>query len=52
MVKERLGHENIATTIDLDGKRVPSVEAALAHAVGASIFTAPEVVKLRGAAES
>jgi integrase len=42
-VKERLGHENIATTIDLYGKRVPSVDAALADAVGASIWgaTAP-----------
>jgi integrase len=37
-VKERLGHENIATTVDLYGKRVPSVDAALADAVGASIF--------------
>jgi len=44
-VKERLGHENIATTIDLYGKRVPSVDAALADGVGASIFApAPPVV--------
>jgi integrase len=51
MVKERLGHENIATTVDLYGKRVPSVHAAIADAVGASIFDAPaeNVVQLRGA---
>jgi integrase len=42
LVKERLGHENIATTIDLYGKRVPSVDAALADAVGASIFSSAE----------
>lgn len=42
MVKERLGHENIATTVDLYGKRVPSVDAAIADAVGASIFGEPE----------
>jgi integrase len=42
LVKERLGHENIQTTIDLYGKRVPSVDAALADAVGASIFTADQ----------
>jgi len=46
-VKERLGHENIATTVDLYGKRVPSVDAALADAVGASIFAPPEVTPLR-----
>jgi integrase len=44
LVKERLGHENIATTIDLYGKRVPSVDAALADAVGASIFAAADSV--------
>jgi len=43
-VKERLGNENIATTIDLYGKRVPSVDAALADGVGASIFASPEPV--------
>lgn len=42
MVKERLGHENIATTVDLYGKRVPSVDAAIADAVGASIFAEPD----------
>jgi hypothetical protein len=46
--KERSGHENIATTVDLYGKRVPSVDAALANAVGASIFTEQtNVVPLR-----
>ena len=40
-VKERLGHENIATTVDLYGKRVPSVDAAIADAVGASIWASP-----------
>lgn len=52
-VKERLGHENIATTVDLYGKRVPSVDAALADAVGASIFETPapdNVTPLRPAA--
>ncbi len=52
MVKERLGHENIATTVDLYGKRVPSVDAAIADAVGASIFDAPaanNVTPLRAA---
>jgi integrase len=47
MVKERLGHENITTTVDLYGKRVPSVDAALADAVGGAIFAAPKVVPLR-----
>jgi integrase len=47
MVKERLGHENITTTVDLYGKRVPSVDAALADAVGGAIFAAPNVVPLR-----
>jgi integrase len=54
LVKERLGHENIATTVDLYGKRVPSVDAALADAVGASIFaptTAPAATPLRPAGE-
>lgn len=52
MVKERLGHENIATTVDLYGKRVPSVDAALADAVGASIFDAEDnVTPLRHAAD-
>ena len=51
-VKERLGHENIATTVDLYGKRVPSVDAALADAVGASIFAPPKVVPLRPAVQS
>jgi len=52
LVKERLGHENIATTVDLYGKRVPSVDAALADAVGASIFTDPDkVVALRPASD-
>jgi integrase len=46
LVKERLGHENIATTVDLYGKRVPSVDAALADAVGASIFAPPRVARL------
>jgi integrase len=46
LVKERLGHENIATTVDLYGKRVPSVDAALADAVGASIFTPDDKVVL------
>lgn len=41
-VKERLSHENIATTVDLYGKRVASVDASIADAVGASIFEAPE----------
>jgi hypothetical protein len=46
--KERSGHENITTTVDLYGKRVPSVDAALANAVGASIFTEQtNVVPLR-----
>lgn len=51
LVKDRLGHENIATTVDLYGKRVPSVDAALADAVGASIFAPTEtnVVPLRPA---
>jgi integrase len=40
MVKERLGHEQIGTTADLYGKRVPSVDASIADAVGASIFAA------------
>ncbi len=44
VVKERLGHENVQTTVDLYGKLVPSVDAALADAVGASIFTAPDNV--------
>ena len=44
LVKERLGHEDIATTVDLYGKRVPSVDAALADAVGASIFEAGDSV--------
>ena len=44
LVKERLGHENIATTVDLYGKRVPSVDAALADAVGAPIFDAGDKV--------
>lgn len=50
-VKERLGHENIATTVDLYGKRVASVDAALADAVGASIFgpDAGNVTPLRAA---
>jgi hypothetical protein len=54
MVKERLGHENIATTVDLYGKRVPSVDAAIADAVGASIFApeVAEVVPLRPAASA
>lgn len=43
-MKERLGHENVATTVDLYGKLVPSVDAALADAVGASIFAAPDNV--------
>ncbi|MEJ7786462.1 MAG: hypothetical protein WKF96_16790 [Solirubrobacteraceae bacterium] len=50
-VKERLGHENIATTIDLYGKRVPSVDTALADGVGASIFAAsndPRELRARG----
>ena len=41
VVKERLGHENVQTTVDLYGKLVPSVDAALADAVGASIFDVP-----------
>jgi hypothetical protein len=46
-----LGHENIATTVDLYGKRDPSVDAAIADAVGASIFAPAEdnVVPLRRA---
>lgn len=44
LVKERLGHENIATTVDLYGKRVPSVDAALADAVGGAIFADPKPV--------
>lgn len=44
VVKERLGHENVQTTVDLYGKLVPSVDAALADAVGASIFTPSEEV--------
>lgn len=42
LVKERLGHENISTTVDLYGKRVASVDASIAEAVGASIFDAAE----------
>lgn len=49
VVKERLGHENIATTVDLYGKRVPSVDAAIADAVGASIFDAPARRRSRSA---
>ena len=46
--KERSGHESIATTGDLYGKRLPSVDAALADAVGASFFTEQtNVVPLR-----
>ncbi|WP_259313942.1 site-specific integrase [Capillimicrobium parvum] len=44
MVKERLGLENIATTVDLYGKRIRSVDEAIADAVGASIFDEPENV--------
>ena len=40
LVKERLGHENISTTADLYNKRVASVDASIAEAVGASIFDA------------
>lgn len=46
-VKDRLGHENIATTVDLYGKRVASVDAALANAVGASIWVEPEPENVR-----
>ena len=42
LVKERLGDENISTTVDLYGKRVASVDASIAEAVGASIFDAAE----------
>jgi integrase len=37
-VKERLGHENFSTTADLYNKRVPSVDEAIADAVGDAIF--------------
>jgi len=51
LVKERLGHENIATTVDLYGKRVPSVDAALADAVGAAIFeTDDKVIPIKASA--
>jgi hypothetical protein len=41
---------NIATTVALYGERVPSVDAALADAVGASIFEPTEnVIPLRSA---
>lgn len=42
-----LSHENIATAVDLYGKRVPGVDAALANDVGASIFAKPKVAPLR-----
>ena len=42
--QESLGHENIATTVDLYGKRVPSGDAALADAVGESIFVAEKTM--------
>lgn len=41
-VKHRLGHENIGTTVDMYGKRVRSVDQALANAVGATVFAEPE----------
>lgn len=52
LVKERLGHEQIAITADLYGKRVPSVDSSIANAVGASIWGEVEqeaVVALREA---
>lgn len=33
-VKERLGHENISTTVDSTGSRVPSVDAAMRRRPG------------------
>ena len=35
MVKERLGHSSITVTVDRDGKLLPSVDEALAEALGA-----------------
>jgi integrase len=51
VVKERRGHEDVQTTVDLYGKLVPSVDAALADVVGASIFAAPDNVTPLRAAE-
>lgn len=50
-MKERLGHENVQTTVDLYGKLIPSLDAALADALGASIFGPQDkLVPLRTAA--
>lgn len=53
LVKERLGHKNISTTVDLYGKRVASADAPIADHVGAATFEEPEpdkVTPLRPAA--
>ena len=43
VVKERLGHEDIRTTINIYGHLLPNVDAALADALGAMFdATAPE----------
>jgi hypothetical protein len=42
MVKERLGHEDIHTTINTYGHLVPSVDAALAHGLGKLFAEATE----------
>lgn len=48
LVKERLGHDDIRTTINTYGHLVPSVDAALADGL-AALFEAENVVPLRAA---
>ena len=46
IVKERLGHEDIRTTVNLYGHLVPSVDAALADALDALFTQADNVIQL------